>query len=102
MMGDLTPRAQQALALSKRIAVEMESSAVGTEHLLLGIVTLGQGVAVNSLLRMGVDFVALRTLVQDQTDSDKKKNNSGNPMVKLLTLHDLKKLLHLLVKKQKS
>ena len=42
MMGDLTPRAQQALALSKRIAIEMESNSVGTEHLLLGIVTLGQ------------------------------------------------------------
>ena len=31
MMGDLTPRAQQALALSKRIAVEMEANAVGIE-----------------------------------------------------------------------
>lgn len=76
MMGDLTPRAQQALSLSKRIAVEMESSAVGTEHLLLGIITLGQGVAVNALLRLGVDFVALRNLVQAETDEklDGKKN----------------------------
>lgn len=75
-MGDLTPRAQQALSLSKRIAVEMESSAVGTEHLLLGIITLGQGVAVNALLRLGVDFVALRNLVQAETDEklDGKKN----------------------------
>lgn len=95
MMGDLTPRAQQALALSKRIAVEMESSAVGTEHLLLGIVTLGQGVAVNSLLRMGVDFVALRTLVQDQTDSDKKKNNSGKPDGEITHTPRLKKVIAL-------
>ena len=45
MMGDLTPRAQQALALSKRVAVEMSSNYVGTEHLLVGIIQLGQGVA---------------------------------------------------------
>ena len=42
MMGDLTPRAQQALALSKRVALEMNSNHVGTEHLLIGIITLGQ------------------------------------------------------------
>ena len=80
-MGELTPRAQQALALSKRIAIELSSNHVGTEHLLLGIVTLGQGVAVNALLRLGVDFVTLRTTVQkeaEKTKTDKKdKSTSG-------------------------
>ena len=42
-MGELTIKTQQALALSKRIAIELSSNHVGTEHLLLGIVTLGQG-----------------------------------------------------------
>ena len=74
-MDNFTPRAQQALALSKRIAIELSSNHVGTEHLLLGIVTLGQGVAVNALLRLGVDFVTLRTTVQKETESSKKQNN---------------------------
>lgn len=78
MMGDLTPRAQQALALSKRIALEMESDAVGTEHLLLGIVTLGQGVAVNALLRMGIDFVGLRTLIQEESKDSKGTGKTEN------------------------
>lgn len=95
MMGDLTPRAQQALALSKRIAVEMESNAVGTEHLLLGIVTLGQGVAVNSLLRMGVDFVTLRTMVQEQTEQTKKKNKTGKPEGEITHTPRLKKVIAL-------
>ena len=95
MMGDLTPRAQQALALSKRIAVEMEANAVGTEHLLLGIVTLGQGVAVNSLLRMGVDFVTLRTMVQEQTEQSKKKNNTGKPDGEISHTPRLKKVIAL-------
>ena len=40
-MGELTPRAQQALALSKRVAQEMECNYVGTEHLLVGIIIYG-------------------------------------------------------------
>ena len=95
MMGDLTPRSQQALALSKRIAVEMGSPAVGTEHLLLGIVTLGQGVAVNALLRMGVDFVALRTLVQEQADKAKKKNKTGKVTGDITHTPRLKKVIAL-------
>ena len=75
MMGDLTPRAQQALALSKRVAIEMNCKFVGTEHLLVGIITLGQGVAVNALLKMGVDFVSLRTEVEEECKKSGKNTN---------------------------
>ena len=100
MMGDLTPRAQQALALSKRVAVEMESTYVGTEHLLVGIITLGQGVAVNALLRRGVDFVSVRAEVEKES----AKNNTTRftslltyaaPAVRvLLPPHQQRVLLH--------
>ena len=82
MMGDLTPRAQQALALSKRVAIEMNCKFVGTEHLLVGIITLGQGVAVNALLKMGVDFVSLRTEVEEQC---KKSGKNTNEKIKIYT-----------------
>ena len=95
MMGDLTPRAQQALALSKRIAVEMESNSVGTEHLLLGIVTLGQGVAVNALLRMGVDFVTLRSNIQEQSDKTKKQNKTSKTDAEIKHTPRLKKVIAL-------
>lgn len=77
-MGDLTPRAQQALALSKRVAIELGADAVGTEHLLIGIIQLGQGVAVNALLRMGVDFVAIRNEVEKNTHTEKSKKLDDN------------------------
>lgn len=102
MMGDLTPRAQQALALSKRIAVEMESNSVGTEHLLLGIITLGQGVAVNALLRMGVDFVELRNLVQTETEESNKKNNTGKLDSEIKHTPRLKKVIALAGKEAKE
>ena len=102
MMGDLTPRAQQALALSKRIAVEMESNSVGTEHLLLGIITLGQGVAVNALLRMGVDFVELRNLVQNETEESNKKNSTGKLDSEIKHTPRLKKVIALAGKEAKE
>ena len=102
MMGDLTPRAQQALALSKRIAIEMGSNSVGTEHLLLGIVSLGQGVAVNSLLRMGIDFVALRNLVQEQSDSSKKNNQTQKVEGDISHTPRLKKVIALAGKEAKE
>ena len=100
MMGDLTPRAQQALALSKRVAVELESTYVGTEHLLLGIIQLGQGVAVNALLRLGVDFTTVRTEVEKASkDSDKKQGKKGD---EITHTPRLKKVLALAGKEAKE
>ena len=73
----------------------MESNSVGTEHLLLGIITLGQGVAVNALLRMGVDFVELRNLVQTETEESNKKNNTGKLDSEIKHTPRLKKVIAL-------
>jgi ATP-dependent Clp protease ATP-binding subunit ClpA len=56
MMNDFTPRAQQVLALARQEAERFNHHYVGTEHLLLGLIKLGQGVAVNVLQRMGLDL----------------------------------------------
>ena len=53
MMNDFTPRGQQVLALARKEAERFKHNYVGTEHLLLGLIKLGQGVAVNVLQRMG-------------------------------------------------
>jgi ATP-dependent Clp protease ATP-binding subunit ClpA len=49
MMSDFTPRAKQVLALAHKEAERFKHNYVGTEHLLLGLIKLGQGVAVNVL-----------------------------------------------------
>jgi hypothetical protein len=48
-MSNFTPRAQQVLALARKEADRFHHNYVGTEHLLLGLINLGQGVAVNVL-----------------------------------------------------
>jgi hypothetical protein len=45
--GNFTPRALKALAGAGKEARAMASNAVGVEHLLIGLLILGDGVAVN-------------------------------------------------------
>ena len=60
MMNNFTPRAQQVLALASKEAERFNHNYVGTEHLLLGLIKLGQGVAVNVLQKMGLDLEMVR------------------------------------------
>ena len=63
-MSDFTPRAQQVLALARKEADRFNHNFVGTEHLLLGIIALGQGTAANVLVRMGLDLESVRNEVE--------------------------------------
>jgi ATP-dependent Clp protease ATP-binding subunit ClpA len=59
-----TPRAQQVLALSRKEAERLNHHFVGTEHLLLGLIRLGQGVAVTVLAKLGLDLETTRREVE--------------------------------------
>jgi len=78
MMNNFTPRAQQVLALSRKEADRFNHNYVGTEHLLLGLIKLGQGVAVNVLQKMGLDLETVRQEVEKQVGSGQENKMSGN------------------------
>jgi len=61
--GNFTPRAQQALSLARKEADRLNHNFIGTEHLLLGLIALGQGVAVAMMRRVGLDLEAVRAEV---------------------------------------
>ncbi len=65
-LNNFTPRAQQVLALSRKEAERFNHNYVGTEHLLLGLINLGQGVAVNVLQKMDLDLQTVRVAVEKQ------------------------------------
>src|SRR5438105_13317978 len=65
-MNNFTPRAQKALALAGKEADRFNHNFVGTEHLLLGLIKLGQGVAVNVLQKMSLDLETVRREVEKQ------------------------------------
>jgi hypothetical protein len=64
--NNFTPRAQQVLALARREADRFHHNFVGTEHVLLGLIRLGQGVAVNVLRKLGLDLENVRLEVEKQ------------------------------------
>jgi len=63
-MNNFTPRVQQVLQLARKEAERFNHQYVGTEHLLLGLIALGEGEAVNVLQKMGVDLETLRLEVE--------------------------------------
>jgi len=63
-MSNFTPRAQQVLQLARKEAERFNHQYVGTEHILLGLIALGEGEAVNVLQKMGVDLETLRLEVE--------------------------------------
>ena len=65
-MMNFSPRAQQVLALARKEADRFCHNFVGTEHLLLGLLKLGQGTAVAVLLKFGVNLDSVRTEVEKQ------------------------------------
>ena len=77
-MNNFTPRAQQVLALARKEADRFHHNYVGTEHLLLGLINLGQGVAVNVLQKMGLDLETVRSAVEKQVGTGPETKPTGN------------------------
>mgnify|MGYP001111038840 FL=1 len=76
-----TPRAKKVLELSLREALQMNHSYIGTEHLLLGLIREGEGVAAQVLIRLGADLNTVRNTVLQllQGDDGKQAATAGAP-----------------------
>lgn len=77
-MENFTPRAQRVLHLARKEAEQFNHNYVGTEHILLGLVALGSGVAVSALQSMGVDLQSLRLEVEKAVGTGSDTKMSGN------------------------
>ena len=58
-----TPRAKKVLELSLREALQLGHNSIGTEHILLGLIREGEGVAAQVLLNLGADLEKVRSAV---------------------------------------
>src|SRR5438270_7993133 len=59
-----TERARKVLSLAQEEAQRLQHHAIGTEHLLLGLVREGEGVAAKVLSNLGVDLTRVRSAVE--------------------------------------
>jgi len=75
---NFTPSAQQALSLARKEAASFNHNFVATEHLLLGLIALGQGVAVNVLLKLGLNLETVRVEIKQQVGMVSGQVLTGN------------------------
>ncbi len=64
MFGRFTERAQKVVVLSQEEARRLGHNVVGTEHILLGLVAEGEGVAARALQQLGISLDGVRAEVE--------------------------------------
>src|SRR6202142_504722 len=72
-----TPRAKKVLELSLREALQLGHSYIGTEHMLLGLVREGEGVAATVLVSLGADLGRVRQGVIQLMSGNQGKESVG-------------------------
>jgi ATP-dependent Clp protease ATP-binding subunit ClpC len=65
MNDRFTERVRKVLFLARDEAGRMQHDYIGTEHLLLGIIREGEGIAAQALQQMGIDFDQIQQAIED-------------------------------------
>src|SRR5438128_1564552 len=78
-MSNFTPRAQQVLALARKEADRFNHNFLGTEHLLLGLLREGDGIAAQVLRDLDVDIEQTRQEILKELDPNFAAEESSIP-----------------------
>ncbi|MCH9612960.1 MAG: ATP-dependent Clp protease ATP-binding subunit ClpC [Chlamydiia bacterium] len=79
MFDKFTNRAKQVIKLARREACKLNHNYLGSEHVLLGILKLGQGVAVNVLKNLGVEYDTILAEVELSVGFGPEMQMYGDP-----------------------
>lgn len=83
MEGNFSNRVNDVIRLSREEALRLGHDYIGTEHLLLGIIREGEGIAVKILRNLGVDLFKLKKSIEDTVRSSSGTLTIGNiPLTK--------------------
>ena len=89
-----TPRAKKVLELSLREAMQLGHDYIGTEHILLGLVREGEGMACKVLVKLGADLPKVRAKVLEMVAGGAAEERSpGAPMPTLAISAELMAVL---------
>jgi ATP-dependent Clp protease ATP-binding subunit ClpC len=83
MDAKFSPRLNDVLSFSREEALRLGHSAIGTEHLLLGILREGEGSAAMILKQLSVDLNALRKVVESAIQSNEKSDYTNSDHIEL-------------------
>src|SRR5512133_1440637 len=84
-----TPRAKKVLELSLREALQLGHNYIGTEHILLGLIREGEGVAAQVLVKLGADLSRVRQQVIQLLSGyagGKESAPQGSPLTRLVRM----------------
>jgi ATP-dependent Clp protease ATP-binding subunit ClpC len=83
MEGNFSNRVQDVIRLSREEALRLGHDYIGTEHLLLGVIREGEGIAVKILRNLGVDLFKLKRAIEDTVRTSGGTLTIGNiPLTK--------------------
>jgi ATP-dependent Clp protease ATP-binding subunit ClpC len=84
MEAKFSPRVKDVITYSREEAIRNGNDYIGIEHLLLGIIREGEGLAVQILINLGVDLKKIKSTIEKtiRTDSKKSRNVDNIPLVK--------------------
>ncbi len=83
MEGNFSNRVRDVISYSREEAIRLGHDYIGTEHLLLGIIREGEGIAVKILRNLGCDLLKLKKAVEDTVRSTGGSLSVGNiPLTK--------------------
>ena len=85
MDAKFSPRVKEVISYSREEALRLGHDYIGVEHLLLGIIREGEGIAMRMITSSGINSKDLRKKLESKLDSGQLKEvkNSGNiPLLK--------------------
>lgn len=83
MNGNFSNRVNDVIKLSREEAIRLGHDYIGTEHLLLGIIREGDGIAIKILKNLGIDLMQIRRAIEDSVNKPRELAGSGNiPLTK--------------------
>jgi Clp amino terminal domain, pathogenicity island component/Transposase IS66 family len=77
-----TPRAKKALEMSLRESLQLKHGYIGTEHILLGLIREGDGVAAQVLVKQGADLNRARQQVIQLLSSQRETATRASPLMR--------------------
>jgi ATP-dependent Clp protease ATP-binding subunit ClpA len=99
MFERFTDRARQAVVLAQEEARLLQHNYIGTEHVLLGLIHVGDSIAAQALSRFGLTLDAARLEVRERVDAGQQESPSGHipftPRSKKILEYSLREALSL-------
>ena len=78
MEAKFSPKVKEVISYSREEALRLGHDFIGTEHLLLGLIRDGEGLAIKVLKSMDIDIILLRKAIEDSIRDKAIHNHNVN------------------------